>query len=67
MKVPMPPKGVRMVRGDKVIPLELAYDGLRGDGQHVWISATPFRQGVDRIEFDSLPANTSIEFDEGGD
>lgn len=61
MTEPPRPEGARLVHPDgTVTPLELAYDGLDEDGQHVWSATTAFTPGRDRVEVDRLPGKTSL-------
>ncbi|MCM6774934.1 hypothetical protein NDR87_26175 [Nocardia sp. CDC159] len=65
--VPMPPRGVRILRGDTAIPVEVVYVGLREDGQHVWAGTIPSFLDTDQVDWDWLPSRTCLEFDVGGD
>lgn len=54
--------GVRVIKQDgEVIPCELSYRGIDGDGCHQWAIATEvnLRQG-DKLHVDMLPPRTVI-------
>ncbi|HEY7009044.1 MAG TPA: hypothetical protein VH395_08900 [Jatrophihabitantaceae bacterium] len=67
MTDPIAPTGGELQLADgRVLPLELVYEGVDGDGIHQWRATAVV--GLDvlggaTIRFDVLPAHTGIRFD----
>lgn len=65
---PSPPTNVRVELADgRTVPCELTYDGLDGDGIHVWRAVAPvgvtvadLTAGRALVRLDELPAKTGI-------